>query len=154
MTGLARTTPDTFIFLGADTLHHGGSLRPTQYLPLPKTISPSPFSNPAFLPGTSFPGKVLVDEVHPYHARDEPFYQKYTEAADRNVTLVVDSIGRMADFDAREDVFVVFAHDTTLLDVVDFYPKRANGWKEKGWKEDGQWRFLEDFKGALGNRTH
>lgn len=55
------------------------------------------------------------------------------------------SLGKMQDFDASEDVLVAIAHDSSLLSVVDFFPKRANEWKEKGWKQTGRWRFLEDF---------
>lgn len=54
----------------------------------------------------------------------------------------------MTDFDANDNVFVMIAHDTSLLGVVDFYPKKANHWQEKGWKKVGQWRFLEDFQNA------
>jgi hypothetical protein len=154
MAGLARTTPDTFILLGADTFHQGGAVRPTPYLPLPKTIKPSPFSEPPFLPGTEFPGHVLVDQVHPYHSPVQPFIQNYTEGADRNVTLIVESVSKMTEFDARDDVFIVIAHDASILDVVDVFPKRANAWKEKGWKEESQWRFLADYKAALTNSTH
>jgi hypothetical protein len=36
-----------------------------------------------------------------------------------------------------------------LLDVMDFFPKEANEWKAKGWKEEGRWRFLKDFQRAV-----
>jgi hypothetical protein len=44
---------------------------------------------------------------------------------------------------------VVIAHDYTLLDVVDFFPKEVNNWKAKGWKEEGWWRFLKDLQKAV-----
>ncbi|KAK7748112.1 hypothetical protein SLS53_001364 [Cytospora paraplurivora] len=39
MCGLARTTadPPTFVLIGADACHHAGVLRPSSYLPLPRT---------------------------------------------------------------------------------------------------------------------
>jgi hypothetical protein len=43
----------------------------------------------------------------------------------------------------------MIAHDHTLLDVVDFFPKEANDWKAKGWKEEGRWRFLKGFRKAV-----
>ena len=55
----------------------------------------------------------------------------------------------MQDFDADDRVFVVIAHDFTLLDVMDFFPREANDWKAKGWKEKGRWRFLKDFQRAV-----
>ena len=45
-------------------------------------------------------------------------------------------------FDAMENVFVIFAHDKSLADVIDHYPRTANGWKSRGWKEKCLWRFL------------
>lgn len=152
MNALARTTPDTFIFLGADSCHHAGSIRPTAYLTLPKTIKHSPFSEPPFRPGTECPAEVIT-KFHPHHAQDEPFYQTLTEASDRNLELVEDTVDKMAQFDALEQVFVVIAHDTTLIDIVDVFPKKASSWKEKGWKEEIQWRSLTNFKGAMANST-
>lgn len=35
---LVRTTPDTAIFLGGDTCHFTGSLRPSQYIPMPEVF--------------------------------------------------------------------------------------------------------------------
>ncbi|WAO95518.1 Lactamase-B domain-containing protein [Fusarium falciforme] len=148
MAALARTTPSTFVLMGADTAHHCGSFRPSQYLPLPENISPSPFSNPPFLPGSICPGEVLV-KVHPQQVRDKPFYQNLSEAPDRNVAEAEKSVGKVIELDARDDVFVVVAHDSTLLDVINFFPDKVNDWKENGWKEKSRWRFLKDFHGAV-----
>lgn len=41
LSALARTTEDTFVLLAGDACHHLGSLRPSEYLPLPASISPS-----------------------------------------------------------------------------------------------------------------
>ena len=43
----------------------------------------------------------------------------------------------------------MIAHDYSLLNVVNFFPKEANYWKAKRWKEEGWWRFLEDFQKAV-----
>jgi hypothetical protein len=56
------------------------------------------------------------------------------------------SIEKLTAFDAYENVFSVIAHDQSLFDVVEFYPKSANQWKEKEWAREGQWRFLSEFK--------
>ena len=51
----------------------------------------------------------------------------------------------MTEFDAQDNIFSVIAHDLSLMDVVEFYPLNLNFWKDKGWKEQGHWRFLRDF---------
>lgn len=145
MAALARTTASTFILMGGDTCHHCACLRPSEHLPLPDSLSPSPFSNPPFLPDSVCPGEVLVN-MHPQHARDKPFYPSLTEAPNHDVAEAENSVKKLIDFDAREDILVVIAHDGSLLDVLDFFPKQANDWKEKGWKEEGKWRFLRDFQ--------
>lgn len=145
---LARTTPSTFIFMGGDGCHHTGSLRPNQYLPLPKELSPSPFSIPPHAEGTICQG-ALLEAIRPSHSSTEPYYARLADATGRDVPEAEATIEKMIDFDASEDVFVIIAHDKGLLDVIDFFPKKANEWKEKGWKDAGRWRFLEDFKGAL-----
>lgn len=114
--------------MGADTCHHGGCLRPTEYLPLPSTLTPSPFSNPPFLPHSICPG-ALLEDINPTHSLSKPFYSQLAFAPDRDLELAEEGIRKMAEFDANENVFVVIAHDDTLLDIVDFFPKRANDWK-------------------------
>ncbi|OJI99599.1 hypothetical protein ASPVEDRAFT_128900 [Aspergillus versicolor CBS 583.65] len=148
MCGLARTTSSTFIFMGADGCHHCGSLRPNNSLPLPSEVSPSPFSVPPHLQGTTCPGSVL-EAIHPRNSRTEPYYSRLAPAPSRDVPVAETTLGKMMLFDGNEDVFVIIAHDRSLLDVIDFFPSRVNEWKRKGWKEAGRWRFLEDFKDAV-----
>ncbi|KAM3424732.1 hypothetical protein BST61_g6719 [Cercospora zeina] len=40
------------------------------------------------------------------------------------------------------------AHDQSLFNVLEYLPAEANDWKSKGWKEKGQWAFLEDLHEA------
>ena len=60
--GFACTTtnPDTFMLMGGDACHHGGEFRPTQYLPLPISISPNPLS---LMSVTSCPGAAF-EAIH------------------------------------------------------------------------------------------
>ena len=68
----------------------------------------------------------------------------------RDVELSRKSTVSMEAFDASENIFTMIAHDATLLDVVEFFPKStANQWKEKGWKKQGLWKFLADFEEAV-----
>ena len=52
---------------------------------------------------------------------------------------------KMIEFDADDNVFMLIAHDPTIIGVVDVFPKGANEWKAKGWKDKSRWRFLGDF---------
>lgn len=142
---LARTTvsPPTFMFLGGDIAHHGGEFRPTQYLPLPEPILPNPLEAPFTVTSSLCPGEIFR-AVHPKNSRTEPFFDPTGDfhADDQEARR---SIANMTEFDAHDNVFSVVAHDKSLLDVVDFYPKGANDWRDKGWGKEGRWRFLRSF---------
>lgn len=151
MCGLARvtTSPSTFILMGADACHHGGEFRPSQYLPLPDSLSPNPL-DPAshnVCPGALFEN-ILRDGD-----KGKPFYViKRNEDGSGgafNVDVAEETIGKLMEADAHDEVFVVTAHDDTLMEVVDFFPKYANDFKKKGWAEKGRWLFLKDFAGAV-----
>lgn len=146
--GLARTTadPPTFMFMGGDIAHHVGEFRPTQYRPLPESITPSPLQAP-FTPKVTYcPGEVF-QALHPSKSRTEPYFTpSATEHAvhfDSAETKL--SIEKMTEFDAYQNIFSVIAHDQSLYDVVDFYPESANEWKVKGWSREGRWRFLGEL---------
>ena len=117
---LARTTssPASFMFLGADCCHYSGEFRPTPYLPLPKTITPNPFHTRGGgvhkRCNSSCPGSLFL-EIHPKKSPTEPFYTLPTDAVQNGVALdwdyAVESMKKMAEFDAADDVFVILAHD-------------------------------------------
>ncbi|EUC63998.1 N-acyl homoserine lactonase AttM [Rhizoctonia solani AG-3 Rhs1AP] len=145
--GLARTTPDTFVFMGADICHHGGQMRPTKYLPLPESIAPNPFPH-----RLDCPGSLLLD-VHPKHSSTEPFYHVANPpqggAASTDPVEAQRSLEKLLDVDCHENIFTIIAHDSTMLGVVEFFPKTLNDWKFKGYREKSMWGFLKDFGGAL-----
>ncbi|MCJ1236928.1 hypothetical protein MMC14_004912 [Varicellaria rhodocarpa] len=146
MCGLARTTtgPDTFIFMGGDACHHGGEFRPTQYLPLPTSISPSPLSSMSM---NVCPGAIF-EAIHRHKRADEPFLE-VSENLSYDRAEATECILKVEEFDGNDDVFTVIAHDMSLKDVVDFFPKQANDWKSKEWGINGRWRFLQDFMDAI-----
>lgn len=151
---LARTTanPPTFIFLGGDIAHHAGEFRPTEYLPLPESITPSPLQPPFTTQATFCPGEAF-EAMHPSKSRTKPYFSPSTGEHSVHLDLAEAkrSIEKMTEFDAYQNVFSVIAHDRSLFDVVDFYPKPANDWKAKGWAREGRWRFLGDFDAGTGN---
>ena len=55
----------------------------------------------------------------------------------------------MQVFDASPDVLICVAHDPTLLEVLptlNLDPKESlNEWKERGWKEQCRWGFLNEL---------
>jgi hypothetical protein len=150
---LARTSDDTFIFLGGDTAHHPGEYRPTQHLPLPDKIEPSPFDTPTSI--SACPGK-LFETIHP--AKEEyrdgsdyktsPFY-KLSPTMNASLSDAEVAVEKMQVMDGLPNVFVIIAHDTSLLDILPFLPSSLNNWPAAGYKRIGAWRFLRDFKKTI-----
>lgn len=141
---LARVTEDTFVFMGADACHHGGEFRPTENLPIPKEVNLGPVHSHAsmrFCPGS------LFEKLSP---EGKPFYQVSNFTYDH--AKAEETIKKLEVFDAAENVWVVIAHDPSLLEEgmgVEFFPKRTiNEWKEKNLAEKTRWRFLKDFEEA------
>lgn len=152
MSALARTTSNglgesTFILLGGDIAHHACVFRPSQYLPMPELISPSPFCQPFNAPSSSCPRKLFSKHHYRYHEADGEVIVKYTPfgkiaGPEEDLAESQRSVEKMFLFDAMENVFTILAHDKSLEDVLDYFPNTANGWKSKGWKQKGLWRFL------------
>ncbi|KAF3910619.1 hypothetical protein ABW21_db0204352 [Orbilia brochopaga] len=148
---LARTTcsPDTFIFLGADSYHFGAQLRPNEHTPLPDVIELEGFS-PCPCPGD------LLARIHPAlptsgenAARTTPFYIIPEKSVATDAARAQDVISKIQAFDADERVLVLNAHEWNYYDVLELFPRRANEWKEKGWKERARWRFLKELQKAI-----
>ncbi|KAJ3122312.1 hypothetical protein HK100_012049 [Physocladia obscura] len=141
---LARTTKDSFIFLGADAAHHVAQFRPSPQIPLPDNVSIPIDSNNHFVtcPGSFF------EDLHPSHSRTKPFY-----AIQTNSTSVANdpieaqkTLDKLEHIDGlKKKVLIVLAHDASIKNVLDFFPLSANNWLEKGWAIDAHWRFLADF---------
>lgn len=144
MSGLARTTayPPTFILLGADIAHHCGEFRPSAYTPLPDVISPHPLRKHAT---SGCPGRVF-QAIHPKRSDVEPFFDPVRgEGWHHEAQEAKDSIDKLIEADAYDNIFPVMAHDNSLAGIIDVYPKTANDWMAKGWKEKSRWGFLREF---------
>lgn len=151
--GLARTTTnagssvdaDTFIFMGGDLTHHGGEIRPSKYLALPDELPSLAVGTGQKLSGAAFRQLNLqrgrrADQtiVDPVMVVDE--------------TLSDQTIQRAQVADADPNIWYVMAHDTALLEGIDLFPEKANGWRAKGWKEKTMWQFLVDFLPAVSGK--
>lgn len=144
--GFARTTRDTFIFMGGDAAHHCGEIRPTEYRPLPREIElAQPL--PRYFP-CPCPGEMLQEHVHPAGSATTPFYEP-SDIINEIPEEGKWTIEGMMEFDADDRVFVVLAHDASLLPVLDFFPKTASRWKSLGWGESGRWRFVAEWTDAI-----
>lgn len=141
--GLARvsTSPDSFIFMGGDSCHHAGEYRPSEYLPLPSSISPHPFGNNLGpCPGSLF--EPLLRDAD----KTKPFYVPRNSY---NLEEAKRTIAKVQGADALDDVLVIMAHDKDLLGIIDLFPKYANDFSRKKWVETGRWAFLKDFQMAV-----
>ncbi|KAI0516786.1 beta-lactamase-like protein [Xylaria bambusicola] len=149
ISALARVTsnPDSFILLGGDAVHHGGELRPHHWHPLPDSISPNPFdvASPAPCPGEIF-HKLLLD------GKEAPFYEpsRKSWSYHLDVPTMLETIKKLQEIDAHENVFIIAAHDAGIQKTVDLFPKTANSFMEKGWVQKTRWAWLADFAKAVG----
>lgn len=153
MTALARVTTanemdndDSFVFMGADACHHPGVLRPTAYWPLPAQVR-LPTSRDGYESEVSgvkvYPGEAL-QQLQRNKDATEPFFElspvMLSEAA-----AAQETVRKITELDAAENIFVILAHDGSLKDHIDFFPHEINGWRAKGLKYATRWLFCKDF---------
>lgn len=161
LNALARThaspTP-AFIHLGGDSIHHAAEIRPSQYIPLPDSISPSPIPH---VHASACPGHIfehllrdgsktehILEWQDVFKGQSEPeFSLIYDEPALR------DTVRKDEELDANKDIFTFIAHDWSLKGKVDEFPKTLNEWREKGWKEEHHWAFLGAFEHVLNDKA-
>ncbi|OAP59579.1 hypothetical protein AYL99_06877 [Fonsecaea erecta] len=151
---LARTTPDTFIFMGGDVCHFAGDFRPSEDYPMPDPIPEGALYKDALLP-TPCPCSFFTDHhprgAHGEEARKTPWYEisrhKHSSYADPE--LASRTVQSMAQFDARKDVLVCLAHETMLPVHLPTFQKDPaadlNAWQEKAWKARVDWGWLNEL---------
>ncbi|KAK7883766.1 hypothetical protein LTR67_010928 [Exophiala xenobiotica] len=155
MCGLARVTStqegdheDTFVFMGADTAHHGGEFRPTEYLPLPESIAPSPYVAKY---ANVCPGHIF-EAVHPTKKGTEPYYLANAPFS-HNLAQAQEMCTHMEEFDAADNVFVIIAHDASILDErvgIEWFPRGdLRTWKARDCAKKARWGFLQDLVKAV-----
>jgi hypothetical protein len=83
----------------------------------------------------------VILKYHPRNSSTLPFL-----ALDRcfpeDLEKAQKTIDRIQAFDADERVFVIFTHDTSIIDNLEFFPATANDWQSKEWKTKSRWAFL------------
>ncbi|KAK1637833.1 metallo-beta-lactamase superfamily protein [Colletotrichum phormii] len=144
---LARTSEDTYIYFAGDSFHHTALLRPHPGARLPSEIN---------MPGGTCCSGAAFHPIHPVGrgADEDPNVTPFCTvpelpSGEPVMTLHLqdarDTIKAVQKFDADPNVFVIAAHDASLHDVLDFFPKDGSEWQAKGWKEKGRWQSLHDF---------
>ena len=148
ISALVRTTIDTFVFLGGDICHFGGTFRPSKYVPMPPSIS----SLEAWQEGTlqSPCPCSLFTACHPdpASARTSPYYKPCSRADSWYVDpeMARQSIQRLIELDASDNVLILIAHDPSLiLDIPHFPNGYLNDWFKAGWKQNLRWKYLNEL---------
>ncbi|KAL4864571.1 hypothetical protein BDV12DRAFT_200996 [Aspergillus spectabilis] len=146
---LARVTADgndapanSFVFMGGDTCHFAGQLRPTTESPLPPDIAQDIQLHVATCPGAIME-RLLAD-------RSRPLFEM-PEANAVDVEIAHQSIHKLQAFDRLDNVWVIIAHDESLLDQIDFHPTSINDWRQKGCGEKTRWKFLNALRNQPSN---
>ena len=144
LAALARVTssPDTFILFAGDACDHGGELRPTEYQPLPTEVTPSPCSKLSVCPAS------ILQQLHHERSSVKPFYTPEPDFPD-DFKAFRESLVKLQEWDAHENVLIVMAHDLSLKGFLSFFPEKANDWMAKKVKEESRWHFLHDFTTAI-----
>ncbi|KAJ5825942.1 hypothetical protein N7474_003080 [Penicillium riverlandense] len=148
--GLVRTTsnPDTFIFMGGDLCHHGAEMRPSEYVQIPKDLTPNPFTRALQppCPGATFEKIQRARGM----GLTEPFCNP---AMGLDIPEAIQSIRKAQKADAEDTVLFIYAHDTTVRGAVELFPKKANDWQNRGCREKMFWAFLGDFEEAFNQQS-
>jgi len=140
----STSDPDAYILMAGDGFHHAGQLRPSPFHPLPEEITPSPLANHSGGCSCSLFKPLLPDgTASPFYTPAGPggWHHDSDEAKQ--------SVRKLQELDALEGVFVLAAHDASVLGVVDFFPEKVDGKRVAGWDREARWRFLGDFSEAV-----
>lgn len=149
ISGLVRTTPDTFIFLGGDVCHYPGAYQPSAYIPMPEVIpAETKLDERLPLPCPCSLFTACHPEPDPARSRTTPFYRVSTHPESWYMDAVgaQQSVDKLVEFDGDEKVFVAIGHDPTLRDVCDLFPHGTlNDWKRRGRKGATHWGFVNEL---------
>lgn len=109
---------------------------------MPSSVTPNPChpqSDMPFCPGSAF------DELQRSRGR-QTSDTLYDLTFGYDIPLATRTVGHLQELDCNDNVFVIIAHDSTVRDGVDHFPKSLNAWKEKGWGKQLKWAFLRDLE--------
>ncbi|EFE44953.1 hypothetical protein TRV_00204 [Trichophyton verrucosum HKI 0517] len=132
---LARTTadPPSFIFMGADACHHPGVLRPSSYLPLPVSVKQGEDKSTGH--------RVLVRDYARTRCPTKSIFEVSHGFLFPDRDAAMETVGKVQEFDALDNVFVIISHDVSLSGVIPLFPQTINSWKTDDLKGKTRWRF-------------
>ena len=154
--------------MGGDVCHFPGALRPTKSVPLPDPVPQSACLDPNLY---DIPCACSAfDHVHPKNSSksvgaesslassQQPFYHvsssEHSAYIDRD--RAIKDIQKVQKLDATPQVLVCLAHDRSLLEVLPTLNRDAsndiNQWKDRGWKGQCRWKFLNELPLRRGQR--
>ncbi|CAI7591046.1 unnamed protein product [Penicillium palitans] len=149
MIGMARVTAadgpdgqDSYVLMGADACHHPGVLRPTEYLPIPILVEPSPIQQWSACPG------VWLQHLHPHGSATEPFLN-VSPVLFPKFDTAMDTVKKIQELDAVDNILVILAHDETLKKHIKLFPHRINDWMSTEVAAQTQWLFCGDFEASI-----
>ncbi|KAJ7039789.1 beta-lactamase-like protein [Mycena alexandri] len=147
---LARVTPTSFVFLGADACHHAGVLRPTaalhRHVPCPGELIAAARSS---ISHTHIHAPESTESAFDLSARTTPLLDITDEGYFEDPPKARESVHKIAAFDSNADVFVVVAHDESLGPVIGPFPTSLDQWQAKGWKKAATWAFVDENNPAF-----
>lgn len=153
LSALARTScktykgGDTFVLMGGDCCHHMSQLRPSYFVALPcsvkysinsETFYPHPDNDASWTTiccskGANSPFAGISDHLDGASAASDP-------------ATAMASLRTLQQLDEDNGiVFFTVAHDKSLLEVIELFPKWANDWRSRGWAKQARWSFLKDL---------
>lgn len=157
---LCRTTPSTFILLGADSCHFLGVMRPTPENPqhvragdgvASLSSGPCPCSNIPFNSRAKMlESSVAVMPDGPM-CRRSPYYNisAHESTAFEAPDVAQKTVESLQILDANPNIWICFAHDNSISEVCPLLntapEKDLNLWREQDLKNRSMWHFLNDL---------
>jgi glyoxylase-like metal-dependent hydrolase (beta-lactamase superfamily II) len=138
------TSPDTFVFMGGDAAHHCGEFRPSQYVPLPDTITLYQHGRHApFCPASWYEDLQISRHRDPKGPLWQPSFGQ-------NMEEVMTTIGHMQECDGDDNVFVILAHDASVRSPnVPTFPDSINDWKSRGLGTELKWSWIGEILSTM-----
>lgn len=138
--GIARVTAEadsssSFVFMGGDLCHHPGVLRPTASLPMPSNTPRDAIR----LHGELQP----KGPEYPFLSVSPQMFPDYENA--------LQTLRKVRELDALENIFVMLAHDGSIRDHVAFFPGYVNDWLVKDVKNKTLWLFSDHLASLANN---
>jgi hypothetical protein len=128
--------------MGGDLCHHSGEIRPSKHLRIPNEVDLGPP-----LAALPCPGALYEDlQIRRQRSKDEPFFEP---SMGFDIPKTIETIRKTQDADKNDNVWFIYAHDPILHGIVDLFPRSANDWKKKDWRNQTLWAFLRDFEAGI-----